>query len=54
MEKAHDSEEKKGPMTDRERKAAQREREKALANGTYVKSPIDQAKEFLAPKPSSI
>ena len=48
MEKAHDSEEKKGPMTDRERKAAQREREKALANGTYVKSPIDQAKEFLA------
>ena len=35
-------------MTERERKAAQRERDKALANGTYVKNPIDQAKEFLA------
>jgi hypothetical protein len=35
-------------MTERERKTAQRERDKALANGTYVKSPIDQAKEFLA------
>lgn len=51
MEEAHDSEEKKRPMTERERKAAQRERDKALANGTYVKSPLDQAKELLAAQP---
>jgi len=38
-------------MTERERKAAQRERDKALANGTFMKSPIDQAKEFLAAQP---
>jgi hypothetical protein len=48
MEDRPDMEEKKRPLTDKERKAAQREREKAIANGTYVKTPIEQAKEFLA------
>ena len=48
MDERPDIEEKKRPLTDKERKAAQREKEKAIANGTYVKTPIEQAKEFLA------
>ena len=48
MEEKPDAEVKKRPMTDRERKASQREREKAIASGTYVKSPFEQAKELLS------
>jgi hypothetical protein len=52
MEGTPTNEERKKPMTERERKAAQREREKAMATGTYVKSPLEQAKEFLAAQPT--
>ena len=39
-------------MSEKERKATQREREQAIANGTYQKSPFEQAKEFLAAQPT--
>jgi hypothetical protein len=48
MEERPDLEVKKRPMTDRERKAAQRERERAISTGTYVKSPLELAKELLS------
>ena len=52
MDDQPDIEEKKRPLTDKERKAAQREREKGIANGTYIKTPIEQAKEFLVAQPT--
>ena len=52
MEERPDLEVKKRPMTDRERKAAQRERERAISTGTYVKSPLELAKELLSAQTS--
>ena len=52
MEERPDLEVKKRPMTDRERKAAQRERERAMSTGTYVKSPLELAKELLSAQTS--
>jgi len=34
-------------MTDKERQAAKRARDKAIANGTYEKSPLELAKDLL-------
>ena len=52
MEDRPDLEVKKRPMTDRERKAAQRQRERAISTVTYVKSPLELAKELLSAKTS--
>jgi hypothetical protein len=35
-------------MSDKERQAAKRARDKAIADGTYIKTPLELAKEFLA------
>jgi len=35
-------------MTDKERQAAKRAKDRAIADGTYVKGPLELAKEYLA------
>ena len=52
MEERPDPEDRKRPMTEKERKAAQRERDLAITNGTFKKSQFEQAKEFLAAQPN--
>ena len=38
-------------MTDKERQAAKRAKDRAIADGTYVKPPLELAKEYLAAQP---
>ena len=48
MEDQSTAEERKQKTTDRDRQAAKRARDKAIASGTYIKTPLELAKEFLS------
>ena len=48
MEEQPRVEESRHRMTDKERQAAKRAKDRAIADGTYVKGPLELAKEYLA------
>ena len=48
MEDQPHAEETRRRMTDKERQAAKRAKDRAIVDGTYVKPPLELAKEYLA------